>query len=106
MWSKKQFLAYVLLYAAKGNYIENEAERALILSKVGMKAYASVYQEFEADNDYQSIQKILKHIDYHHYEKSDINQLVLDIKEMLLIDGDVDVLENNLFLMLNKILVS
>ena len=103
-WSKEELVAYILLYAANSDYQESNTERNVIISKVDMQTFQKIHDEFDADNDYQSIQKIMASVEAHHYSQEDLSQLFADLKTMFFSDGDYDVLEQNLMLFLKKIL--
>ena len=100
-WTKKEFKAYVLLYCSQADFTESNAERGLIVSKVGREDYNHIYEELEKDNDYARVQKIMKtskRMNYHH------DNLIKDMKEVFFADGDYSILEQNLLLTLKKIL--
>ena len=103
-WTKDELIAYILLYAAHSNLDEANHERNVIISKVDMQTFQRIHDEFDADNDYQSIQKIINGIEAHNYSKSDLNTLFSDIKLLFLSDGEFDVLEQGIYTSLKKIL--
>lgn len=104
VWTKEELVAYIILYAAHSDFKEKNSEKNIILSKVDMKTFDSIHKEFEADNDYQSIQKIISGIEAHNYSKDDLSQLFADLKALFFADGDFDILEQNMFRILKKIL--
>jgi len=103
-WTKDELVAYILLFAANSNFLESNKERNEIISKVDMQTFQKIHDEFDGDNDYQSIQKIIAGLDHHDYSKEDLEDLFVDIKLMFLSDGEYDVLEHNMMLGLKKIL--
>lgn len=103
-WSKKELVAYILLYAANSNLSETNAERNVIISKVNMQTFQKIHEEFNADNDYQCIQKIIKGFEAHNYSKTDLNQLFLDMKILFFADGEFDQVEHTIFNWLKRIL--
>lgn len=104
VWSKEELIAYILLYAAHSNFEEANKERNVIISKVDMNTFQRIHDEFDNDNDYQSLQKIQEGLQRHDYSTKDLNDLFNDIKIMFYADGDYDILEQNMFLYLKKIL--
>jgi len=92
-WTKKEFKAYVMLYAANANFFESEEEKAIVRGLVSEDTYKEIHREFEQDNDYQSIQKILHNIEKFEYKEE---QLVSDIQKVFNADGEVDLLEQNM----------
>ncbi|MBT8325973.1 MAG: hypothetical protein KJO96_11800 [Winogradskyella sp.] len=102
-WTKDELVAYISLYAANSNLIESNKERDVILSKVDMTTFQKVYSEFQDDNDYQSIQKIIKSLEQHNYTKDDIQALLAEIKLLFYADSEFDTMEQNMMLFLKKI---
>ncbi len=103
-WTKEELIAYILLYAAHSNTDEDNHERNVIISKVDMQTFQRIHDEFDADNDYQSIQKIIKGIEAHHYSKTDLNSLLSDLKLLFLSDGKFDTVERQVYQLIKKLL--
>lgn len=103
-WSKEELVAYILLYAANSNLSETNKERDVILNKVDMQTFQKVYDEFNSDNDYQCIQKIIKGLETHDYSKTDLKQLFLDMKVLFFADGEFDQVEHTIYNWLKRIL--
>lgn len=105
-WTKEEFKAYLLLFAAHANFEESNAELKFIKTRVGAKNLAHVHDEFDADNDYQQLQKITATVTRLGYKKDDIENLLLDVKALFISDGEIDILEENLFRGLRHVLIS
>lgn len=103
-WTRQEFKAYLLLYAANANFFETEAEKETILSMVDPFIYKRIHKELDQDNDYQSIQKILHNIDKFHYSKEYLDVLINDIQTVFDADNKLDILEENMLLALKKLL--
>lgn len=103
-WNKKEFKAYLMMYAANANFFESEDEQDLIHEIVSDKTYKAIHREFDGDNDYQSIQKILHNIEKFGYKKDDLNDLINDIQGVFNADGKVDTLEANMLRALKHLL--
>lgn len=103
-WTKEELVAYILLYTAHSNFEEANMERNVIISKVDMQTFQKIHDEFDKDNDYQSLQKIIKGVEEHNYNNDELKSLFFDIKALFLSDGEYDILERNMFLYLKKIL--
>ncbi|MEM9680987.1 MAG: hypothetical protein AAF901_11750, partial [Bacteroidota bacterium] len=61
------------------------------------------HDEFDHDNDYQSLQKIITGLKQHNYTEDDIDLLLADIKVFFFSDGDFDTTEQNMLLFLSRI---
>ncbi len=103
-WTRQEFKAYLLSYAANANYFESEEEKELILEMVSSDVYKKVHRELANDNDYQSIQKILHNIEKYNYSKDELHHLVEDIENLFNSDGKYDLLEGNMLRALSKLI--
>lgn len=103
-WTKQELLAYILLYVANSDLNETNGEKDFIMSKVDRETFANVHAEFDADNDYQCLQKIIKGVESHDYFRNDYAELFTDIKLMLYADGEAEEIEETTFMYLRKIL--
>ena len=103
-WTKEELVAYILLYTAHSNFDEANTEKNVIISKVDMQTFQKIHDEFDKDNDYQSLQKIIQGVKDHNYDADELQSLFTDIKTLFLSDGDYYIMERNMFLYLKKIL--
>lgn len=101
-WTKEELKIYILIYCSNTDFSESKLEIAYIKSKIRTKNFEKIHNEFEKDNDYQSIQKIQSSIKDHHYENNE--SILREIMELFLIDDSFDVLEKNLNMGLKHIL--
>ena len=102
-WSKDEFIAYLLIYAAQINQIETEEEKEFIASKIDAQILKNIYKEINNDNDYQRIQKVMVYTYQEKYLSEDLDSLLREIKELLLCDGKFDATEQALYHYLKKI---
>ncbi|MGB3607003.1 MAG: hypothetical protein WA775_12520 [Psychroserpens sp.] len=103
-WTKKELIAYILLYVANADLKESKKERDYILSRVDIKTYQHIKDEFERDNDYQCITKIVDAVKSERYYNADPVGLFADIKLMAFADGNMDQIELAIYNNLKKIL--
>ena len=103
-WNRNEFRAYVLLYAANCDHIENRKEREYILTKVDIQTYKDIHYELDNDNDYQSIQKIITSIERFNYSENELQRLTTEIMELFLADNKLDTVEQCIYMMLKKVL--
>ncbi len=102
-WTKDELLAYILLFAANADFKETANEQKLILSKVDIDTFLDIKEEFDNDNDYQGLKKIMTSLEQHHYGKDDIDILIEDIKVLFFVDDEYTVLEQNMLLALKRL---
>lgn len=103
-WTRDELVAYILLFAAHSDFKEDNHERNVIISKVDMQTFQEIHDEFDSDNDYQGIQKIMTSLKQHNYSKDDIDVLITDIKVLFFSDGNFDITEQNMLRFLEKLL--
>jgi len=103
-WTREELKAYILLYCSQADFEESTEETKYINAKFKALNIEAIRSEFDGDNDYQSIQKIKAVVDRLHYKKEGIAVLEKEIKELFLVDGELDTLEKNLFIGLKHIL--
>lgn len=103
-WTQQEFKAYLLLYASQSDMIESAEEKDFILSRVPVETYNKIHAEFDEDNDYQSIQKIMHNCRRYKYNEKGMEQLMADIKEIFMADGEYDTMERNMIRILAKLI--
>ena len=102
-WTKDEFLAYLIIYAAQINQIETEEEKEFIESRFDSKILKKIYKEISSDNDYQRIQKVMVYTYQNNFLSQDLDDLLKEIKELLLCDGRFDPTEQALYFYLKKL---
>ena len=102
-WTRDELVAYVLLFAANSDFKEDPREQALIISKVDLDTFQDIHDEFDADNDYQGIKKIMTSLKQHNYDKDDIDVLMEDIKVLFFSDSEFDIKEQNMLKCLERL---
>jgi len=102
-WSQNEFKTYLFLYAANADYIVTETEEDIIKELVDIKHYHKLYAELKNDSDFQSIQKVIFNLKKFNYSKDDIENLLLELKELFLSDGKFNHLEKIMLKNLEKI---
>ncbi|MCA0132800.1 hypothetical protein [Winogradskyella alexanderae] len=102
-WTRDELVAYILLFAANSDFKEDNKERNVIISKVDMNTFQEIHDEFNSDNDYQGIQKIMTSLRQHNYEKDDIEVLLADIKTIFFADGKFKINERILLRSLERL---
>jgi uncharacterized protein YfkK (UPF0435 family) len=103
-WTKEELKAYLFLYCSHADFEESKAEMEYIKSKLQDLNLATIHAEFDADNDYQSIQKIRLAMKRLQLSASSIELLEKEMKELFLADGKFDSLEKSLYLGIKRIL--
>ena len=103
-WSREELVAYILLYVAYADLKETPQEHEYILSRVDLETYNHIKCEFDGDNDYQSITKIVAAVNVSESYKNNPDELFADLKLMAFADGKMDQMEHAIYNSLKKIL--
>ena len=103
-WTRKEFEAYVLLYAAHCNFCESKEEQEYILSKVDKKTFHRIHTEVVVDSDENNLNKIQQYMSENRFTQNEKDNLIRDIKNVFFADGSVDVIEKKVFSILKKII--
>jgi hypothetical protein len=103
-WTKKEFEAYVLLYAAHCNFFESKEEVNYILTRVDEKTFHKIHTEVIVDSDENNLNKIQQYLSENKFIQNEKDALIRDIKNVFFADGSVDIIEKKVFSILKKII--
>lgn len=103
-WTKRDFEAYVLLYAAHCNHFESKEEEEYILSRVDKVSFHKIHTEVVIDSDEENLNKIQQYLLENSFSYSEKQELIKDIKNVFFADGTIDFIEKKVFTLLKKIL--
>ncbi len=103
-WTKNEFLAYTLLYAAHCNFFESKEEEDYILSRVDRKTFDRIHTEVVVDSDEENLNKIQEYLSQNNINQEERETLLRDIKNVFFADGTVDAIEKKVFSLLKKII--
>ncbi len=103
-WNKDDLKVYILLYCANADLILKKEEKHYIHQKIGSAKYDAIREEFNEDNDHQSIAKIYESLGHLGYNLKQIDALISEVKELFWSDGKFDQIEQAVFRQLKHIL--
>ena len=103
LWTYNEFKAYVLIYAAESNQVITDEEKDFIEDQFDSLIIKAMKKEFDNDNDYERIQKIMAFIEQNNLGKKDLDSLLNEVKSVYLSDGKLDVKEQAVFEVLEKL---
>ena len=103
-WTREEFKAFLLFFAAQTNFIETQEEIEYIESKFPNEIINRTRKEINKLNDYQKSEIIVNQIKSKEYVQIDLDEILLEIKELYQSDGVFDSLEQSMFSMLEKLL--
>ena len=102
-WNLDEFRIYLLLYAAHADFTETEEERELILASCDARTYKLIHKEFDQDNDYQHLEKIIAHLHAFKLSKDDVKLLLTEMRDVQSTDQQTDLLEKTMMMLLKRI---
>ena len=102
-WNFDDFKAYLFIYCTFADHMQVKEERNLAIKKVGLETFNKLHAQIEEDTDDISINKIRRFIKKYNLTKSDAKNLMLDVKDMFLSDGEFHKLERRLYGSLERI---
>ena len=103
-WNKEDFKLYLLIYASQANFFESEEEMDIIESKFNKDDVDRIYKQVKKLNDYHRCQIIIDYISKNHLTQDELDSYLLEINEIFNSDGSFDILEQQSFYMLKKLL--
>lgn len=104
-WSKTDIKTYLLLFCINTDYTKSIQNIDYNTFEIKKPIFDKIYNEFNKDNDYQSIQKIRLALENKAYSKEQINTLFLEIKTMFLLSKKRNnLIINSIFTNLERIL--
>ncbi|MCE2712917.1 MAG: hypothetical protein LW688_10320 [Cryomorphaceae bacterium] len=102
-WTFEEFNVYLLLYAAHADLSETEQEKEAILATCEPELYKRIHREFDDDNDYRQIEKIIVHLHEFQLTKEDVRQLLHEMKKVQSADKAPDILEKSMMMLIKRI---
>ena len=103
-WNSNEFKAYMLLFCAYVDMVEQKEEQKLIREKVGKKTYKRIHEEFDDDNDFARIQKLQHTAQRLNYSTKEMDALIEETLELFKCDGKFLQIEQNMHRQLIRLL--
>jgi len=103
-WSKEEFKIYLLIYAAQANLVESDEELDFIKSKYKTQNIDNIYKNVKNLNDYHRCQIIIDFIKENEYNQIELDELIHEVEEIFKSDGHFDIMEQQSFYMIKKLL--
>lgn len=103
-YSHNEFLAFALLYASHVDIEYSDAEKEKVKSLINQETYDRVYNDFITMSDYSALQTILSYKELYYPTDTQKEQLLNQLKDLFMSDGDFSVMEEELLLFLDKLM--
>ncbi len=104
IWNYEEFRTYILLYAANADLEFTADEEAMILNTISKASYDKVKIAYDAANDYEHIQTILKYKGLYFPTADQAHELIELIVKVFQVDGHFSTLEKNCLLLVKKLI--
>lgn len=105
-FTKEEFFAYLLLYAAQADFVETAKEKAYILNKVSPDVYGKVHRIFDKDSDSERLEVLLENVRRHNYKQANPQELLDEIKAVMAADGAIDATEKMYLIGIRRLIMS
>ena len=102
-WSYEEFKIYVLIFAAESNQVITTEETDFIEAKFDALLIKIIQKEINKDNDFQRLQKIMAYIEQNNLSKTDLDEILKEIRAVYQSDGKFDLIEQGVFQFLEKL---
>ena len=103
-WTEEEFKAYLCIYAAESNFEYHIEEKKLIELKFSPETINKIKEETDDLNDYQRSHIIVEYVRSKDYSQEQIEEMLAEMKEVYLSDGNFDKYEQSIYNMLKKIM--
>lgn len=103
-WTYKEFLAFLLIYAASADFIIKDEEVEVICQKVGEESYKKIMKVYDKSNDYGHIQTILSYKEKYYPSEDEKQKILEDMKDVFMADDEFSSQEQLIFNAIKKIL--
>jgi len=95
--TQEELHAYLLFYCANADFVEQEEEMDFIKKKVSEEVFTKTHKVFNNDNDFQRIQKIERALKALNFSKEEKENLLEELQDLFLVDGNYPILERNAY---------
>lgn len=103
-WDYRDFLAYLLVYAASADLEMKPEEKKAIIDSVGSREFERIVAIFNTHNDYDSLQVIME-LSKKFCTSEEQKEIILDdVKKIFFVDNEFSVLEENNLRNIRKLL--
>ncbi|WP_033956038.1 hypothetical protein [Psychroserpens jangbogonensis] len=103
-WTKLELQIYILLLCANSDAEETELEIRMIKSKVDIKTFEKIYEEYNNDSEEDHFEKIDDNIHQHDYNNMELAKFRQEAHDIFFSDGKFKMMEQNLNRILDNIM--
>ena len=104
-WTREVLEGYIFIYVANVDFHESYEEKEIISSKIDAETSGKLHREFAKDNDYESLTKIQDAMARLGYSADEKEQLIEEVKNLFMADGNFDAAEKSVYKALKRVIV-
>lgn len=102
-WSREEFMAYVMSYAARLDVNHSLEERKFIREHVATPDYIFIQNLIKKDSDAEALEKIENYSNHHEFTLLDRDLILVEVKKMFEFNDENSAMEEGILLMLQKL---
>ncbi|WP_194851206.1 hypothetical protein [Nonlabens antarcticus] len=102
-WTREEFMAYVMSYAARLDIDHSSDERTFIRNHVALTDYVHIQNEIKKDSDVEALEKIDSYGKEHNFSLLDKDLILVEVKKMFEFNDETTAMEEGIMGLLRKI---
>lgn len=103
-WTREQFMAFILFYAAHADMECTEEERQIVRNIISEEQLPEIESEYQRLTDFERIEVIQSYKNNYFANTGQKAVIIEELKHLCNADGEYDIMEKNLVMMLGRIL--
>ena len=103
VWKRKEFIAYLMLYAAMTDGVLEKLEKRDIVEKMGQEVYDTVNAIFEKDDEANSVKRIKDYVAHHNLE-NEVSSILQEVDRIFYVNGSYEDSEVDRYISIKKLL--
>lgn len=103
-WNYREFLSFLLLYVSHVDMEYSPEEKKMIQSRLDVKTYDRLYNEFINMTDFQALQTIMSYKGVYFPTVDQKMELLDNVKKICFVDGEFASIEKEIMHFLEKLL--
>lgn len=103
-WEYKDYLAFLMVYAANADFSINEKEKAYIKKRVGKDEFDRMVQFYKDLHDMECINLLIEFKEKYCHSEEDLDTILKDFNKVLLEDHEIDAEEEAVYVGIRHLL--
>ena len=103
-WTREEFMAFLLFHAANADMEYIDEEREMILNTIPEGKLPAIEKEYRRLTDFERIKVIQSYKAKYYPGAADKQEIIERVKKLCKADGEYDLMEKNMVMMLKRVL--